>query len=999
MPMARFISTLYILTMILIVGCAGGDGNSSPVLPSPDSSDVPRVMNENGGSRALWGYWQCEMDTLTHEITAIPARTGMLHINAVRPLNNSMGMSVSIDDDKSDPAAGYFVLTVSLTHPFPGNVKLTGFDVRGIMITTAEHEGNGFTLPGAADPQILNPDGFTRWWNPVEFPTPGLLGYTPGIYGKDPPADKPLESMINPYKQFADALYVYYDIDFLTLIMPTSENGRGVFKSGSTNSREYEIQFPLNPGPKVWFNYAIDASWAMPVGDPPNIPNDFPLNANGGEPFIMKAEVTSSSLWSAGGPQAGGEISLEIEIWDWQGWLEGYDDEIGPLTLISPYCVFEEDVVPDFNADGTGKAVLSATLSGVPSQSGTIPVWVGLTVPDSNYQQAAAPAPDAPVAGFDLVEISVSQAECEDNDSDDCATAEEIAPEDLKEGLLCLDVDDRDWYHFSVFSGGGAEGTIHLTAYDVGDLNLFLYLGCPPTLYDYSAATGNGDEEIVLDGLAEGEYYIQVIENDDGDNSPRPYTLTTAITNIGEPCTTDDNNDPSEAWTVSVVDSTSDLICLGGDPTDWYTFDVSDGRTGYGTIELNNDAFANNDIAVYDITVSDPLYLGNNPGPLDEYFEVSLGPGKYYLRIDAMDDTPLGDRPYDLEIDLEEIISDCDDTDGNNTWPDAESIDPVDEKTGTVCHPTDPDWYRFSVGSGGIHGTIVLSSAELYDNDLYLYSDPAAAPIEESAQSGNMDEVLNVSLVEGTYYIKAVASPDATSVNQDYSLTTDLTGSSYGPTDIFIHVHIIRSNDGENPAATVDKVNADVAWGNEFWGLWVDGGIYIEEITYIDQTSWLSATTDESEDMFAQYGTNDGALNFFYVNDFPDMPGAAAYAWMDCQFILQTHDVGFVMVSDYADSAVLAHETFHAAGMLADMYWLDWYDCDDITYCPTGPSDIYCDALDADWGNLMYWPNGDDINDYFISNDDLYHATPTLESQGENVMYFHTEYPDNFYKP
>ena len=995
----------FILLMFLVISCAGG-GGAQPVVPSSNLTESPNALSNardpdslSGDTHALWGYWQCELDTVTNEVTALRDRTGMMHLNVVGPINKSLGMSVSIDGDKSNPAGGYFVLTMSLTHPYPGNPKLTGFDVRGIMITTAGLSGNGWTLPGAMDPAILNPDGYTRWWNPVEFPTPGLLGYTPGIYGKDPPIDKPLASMINPYKQFSDGLYVTHDIFFLTLILPTSSNGRGVFKSGSTCSREYEIQFPLNPGPKVWFNYAIDASWAMPSGDPPNIPNDFPLYANGDEAFILDAKVTSSTLWAAGGPQAGGDISLEIECWDWQGWLDGYDGEIDALKLVSPYCVFQEGVIPEYEVPGTGKAILTATLTGMPSMPGTIPVWIGLTAPGSNYQQTGTPAPNDLIAAFDLVEVNVAEAECEDNLSDNCVTADEIAPEDSRDGLLCLNVDDRDWYHFSVYTGGSAEGTIHLTSYNTGDLTLFLYKNCPPSLEDYSSNPGNVDEEMVVSGLVEGDYYIQVIEEDDGDNAPRPYTLTTSLTNLGVPCTVDSNNDSSEASPINIVDSVDELVCLSGDPTDWYTFDIADGTTGFGTIELLNGGLANNDLAVYDSSISTPLYIGNNPGTADELIEVSLGPGTYYIRLDAQDSAPLGDRPYTLNTDIEEIVSDCDDTDGNNTWSESAAIGLVDEKTGTVCHPTDPDWYTFDVGPDGANGDITLSSGDLFDNDLFVYSDPTTPPIYESSQTGNMDEILAVELSEGTYYIKAAASSSATSVNQNYTLTTNLSGVVSSPTDIYLHVHIIRTNAGENPAASEAKVNSDVAWGNEFWDIWVDGGLIIDEITYIDRTSWLSATVDESLDMFAQYATNDGALNVFYVNDFPDMSGAAAYTWMECQFIAQAYDTGFIMMSDYADSATLAHEAFHGAGLLEDMYLLDWYNCDELVDCPQGPSDIYCDPADAVWGNLMYWPVGENINDYFISNDDLYGGSSFIQSQGENVMYFQTEYPDNFFKP
>ena len=62
---------------------------------------------------------------------------------------------------------------IILNHPYPGNLKLTGFDVRGVFIT-----GSDFMFPvsgrtvasGDGIAHLLNPDGYTSLFNPVEFP-------------------------------------------------------------------------------------------------------------------------------------------------------------------------------------------------------------------------------------------------------------------------------------------------------------------------------------------------------------------------------------------------------------------------------------------------------------------------------------------------------------------------------------------------------------------------------------------------------------------------------------------------------------------------------------------------------------------------------------------------------------------------------------------------------------------------------------------------------------
>jgi hypothetical protein len=76
--------------------------------------------------------------------------------------------------------------------------------------------------------------------------------------------------------------------------------------------------------------------------------------------------------------------------------------------------------------------------------------------------------------------------------------------------------------------------------------------------------------------------------------------------------------------------------------------------------------------------------------------------------------------------------------------------------------------------------------------------------------------------------------------------------------------------------------------------------------------------------------------------------------------------------------------------MLEDEYLLDALGtCEviaDYHNC-SYPSDIFCVASDAMYGNLMYWglPYDAPPQDYFISSYDLGMGTPQIDSQAENV--------------
>ena len=185
--------------------------------------------------------------------------------------------------------------TVALKHPFPGLDKYDGFDVWGVFINNGskalQYQGLAYAdLASGTDAILLNPDGYTRWYNQPEFDGDGppILEYWPGKLSNlpDPTAQ------LNPYRIFADGLGVEDDY-YEWISDPGNSLNRGIFTAGQVNSRRYEMKFPFVGGsPKVSFQYAIVASWEP--GDPtltgnPSTyePGDFPSSANCDEAFFM----------------------------------------------------------------------------------------------------------------------------------------------------------------------------------------------------------------------------------------------------------------------------------------------------------------------------------------------------------------------------------------------------------------------------------------------------------------------------------------------------------------------------------------------------------------------------------------------------------------------------------------------------------------------------------------------------------------------------------------
>jgi hypothetical protein len=229
-------------------------------------------------------------------------------------------MSVAIDQGLSDFQSGYVVADVSFTHPFLGVDTFTGFDVRGVCIGDGSIDGvndAGILYAGPDDLCVLNADGYTRWFNQVEFTAYGtIFGFTLGKLGV-PTYD--LTATLNGYKYYCDGLDNEDDVAGF-FGDPSCANPRGLFSAGNTLTRRFELQFPVAGGtPKFVFQYAVAASWEPPEPNPPeDVPDDFSLSANCHEAYALSVDDQSTLYYVDSGTK-GGEMVLDIVVYDHQG--------------------------------------------------------------------------------------------------------------------------------------------------------------------------------------------------------------------------------------------------------------------------------------------------------------------------------------------------------------------------------------------------------------------------------------------------------------------------------------------------------------------------------------------------------------------------------------------------------------------------------------------------------------------------------------------------------
>ncbi len=421
--MLRQYSLFIILGAMLIsafaLGCGSGDSPTAPA-SSPTLSAESSV--ENGSNRMLWAFYDVNIDPTANTVEIIPLRLAEFTCNVTKflqpPSSPTSLISISIQPGTDWPS-GYGVLDVSVNHPFIGLEKFRGFDVFGILMAEATQSMQidpDLIYPVANETYLVNADGYTRWWNQVEFTTfDKILGYTEGSLAVHVFESN---STLNGYKYFADDLGPEDPIYMLT----TEDRGSfGV--SPGVNTRRYEIQFAMSPvAPNFHFKYAISANWAKPDDqwDPEYPVEAYPPEANCQEAYRIYVVDSGSTAWYVDDSNTGGYVQLDIEVFDWQApynpsgilgelaglWLEG-EIVSAPVDLLAG-----ASVVPG----GDTSSVFQVEINSLNlSHSGLNDIWIIAQNADPNNYEPQIEGdtslfdwPDSPLAAYLRTTVDIS---------------------------------------------------------------------------------------------------------------------------------------------------------------------------------------------------------------------------------------------------------------------------------------------------------------------------------------------------------------------------------------------------------------------------------------------------------------------------------------------------------------------------------------------------------------------------------------------------------------
>jgi len=399
------------LFLILCLSCSGP--SDDPVAPGPNPGAPAKARDVSGTTGTqLWGLWEVIWNPVTQSFDSAPLRSAQFTCNVVRLIDappSKLGIHVASIDQQL--AYTRFYLDIHLSHPFPDLDCFTGFDVIGVFMGEGSdtYPGpEGFAIPGPGDPRVLNPDGYTRWFNAPEFAGAGAVlpsqGYYPGSKGT--PGYVPT-SVLNPYKYYADYLDSLFDA-FNDL--KADPERRGSCTGKSVGGRRFIIEFPTNPS-GIRFQYAVIAHWEANIHhpDPPTGLEDFPISANSQEALVVDIDDSSTAYYKGPGDY-GGSVILDITPWDWSasasGVMEEYSIKAYSDAWSGPFLV---DMTPIEQGDYFCKFHASIPVELLTSAD-PLPVWIEVTYPGFDYTSPFGIPNDAdgPLASYFLTQAHVA---------------------------------------------------------------------------------------------------------------------------------------------------------------------------------------------------------------------------------------------------------------------------------------------------------------------------------------------------------------------------------------------------------------------------------------------------------------------------------------------------------------------------------------------------------------------------------------------------------------
>ncbi|MEY3255704.1 MAG: hypothetical protein RLZZ29_835, partial [Cyanobacteriota bacterium] len=331
---------------------------------------------------------------------------------------------------------------------------------------------------------------------------------------------------------------------------------------------------------------------------------------------------------------------------------------------------------------------------------------------------------------------------------------------------------DEDWYKFTIADAGDYTHYAKIEfQHNQGDIDFELY-NATGTQLKYSNGVSNS-EEISLNGLVAGDYYLRVFGYNNATNPEYSLFVNapwTALNPSGD--SAESNNTQAQATDLGTLTSAfnrRDLSIHTTSDVDWFKFTLATAGNETNSVGIDFTHIQGDlDIGLYD---SNGNFVSSSTG-VDNQETISLGgltAGSYYLQVYGYNGAVSPN--YSLFINPPQGVT-GDWAETNNTAAtakDLRTINGVWASSAVNSQPLsittgDQDWFKFTITRAGTaeNNVGITFSHDLGDLDLELYDATGTTRLRNSDSVNDYELVDLNGLAVGTYLLKVFGYNGAT---------------------------------------------------------------------------------------------------------------------------------------------------------------------------------------------------------------------------------------------
>ena len=348
---------------------------------------------------------------------------------------------------------------------------------------------------------------------------------------------------------------------------------------------------------------------------------------------------------------------------------------------------------------------------------------------------------------------------------------------------------DQDFYKFTLSQAGKVSlkfGNENSSKY--GKWNVEIYNEDKNKVFEHTYENGAAiNDNVWSAGLPQGNYYVKVYVDYSGYWTGEEYSLQADFV-------------ASDVWETEVNNSydQADVISLGTrysgslskvDDQDFYKFTLS--QAGKVSLKFGNENSSKRgqwNVEIYNEDKSKVFAhtYENGKAINDNIWEVGLPQGNYYVKVYVDYSGFWTGEDYSLQADF--VASDVWETEVNNSYEQADVISLGKNYYGSLSKVDDQDFYKFTLSQAG---KVSLkfgneNSSKRGQWNVEIYNEDKSKVFAHTYENGKAinDNIWEVGLPQGNYYVKVYVDYSGFWTGEDYSLQADFVASDVWETEV-----------------------------------------------------------------------------------------------------------------------------------------------------------------------------------------------------------------------